>query len=35
MELIPSAHRKVERIFWFAILTVLVLSGLFMIGLWK
>lgn len=35
MQLIPSRPRKAERVLWFGVLTVLILSGLFMIGLWK
>lgn len=35
MHLVPSTSRKAERILWFVVLAVLVLSAVFMIGLWE
>lgn len=35
MKLIPSSNWQIERVLWFTALTALVLSALFMIGLWE
>lgn len=35
MKFIPSAQHRAERVLWFITLTALLLSGLFMIGLWE